>query len=147
MAYVTHEEIEARMGTSALVQVADDDGDNLPDAAVVEEARRAAEGELESYVGRRYRLPLPPVVSETLNGALRSAVLDLVEWRLRTRRPPVSAEVLRRAAETREWLRRIAAGELSLPGGEEVPTSGTHGTVAKVSGEPRRLSRRELEGV
>ena len=61
MAYITNADIEERLGSATYVQLADDDGDNVADVGVVDEARLGADGEVSSYLGRRFQLPIDPV--------------------------------------------------------------------------------------
>ena len=58
MAYVTNEDIEQRLGSNAYVQLTDDDGDSVADVAVVDEARLGGEGEVDSYLARRFQVPI-----------------------------------------------------------------------------------------
>lgn len=147
MGYIANTDIEKRLGAATYVQLTDDDGNGVGDAAVVDEARLAAEGEVDSYLGRRYAVPISLVSFPELAGLLRSAALDLAELRLRSRRPPAPPEAIRRAAETVEWLRRIGSGELALPTAAEVPTTTARGPIAKAAGNPRVLTTQELESI
>lgn len=100
----------------------------------LEAAIREAWGEVESYVGQRYPLPLP-----ALPEVLRAKAVDIAVYRLFLRRgirPGTADEV----AETRyrdavAFLRDVAVGRASLP----LPPSGTPATP---SGGPRIQGRR-----
>ena len=90
MAYITNADIEERLGSDTYVQLTDDDGDQVADVGVVDEARLGAEGEVNSYFARRYQVPIDLSVHGDLADLLASITLDLVEYRLRARRPPVA---------------------------------------------------------
>ena len=91
MAYVTSEQIETRLGSVPFVQLTDDAGSGSPDLAVVDAARQAAEGEADSYLARRYAVPIDVNAHGELSALLTGVVLDLVEYRLHARRPADSA--------------------------------------------------------
>ncbi len=145
MAYITNTDIEQRLGHAAYVQLADDDGNGAADTGVVDEARLAAEGEVNSFLALRHATPIDVAVYSELADLLKSISLDLAEYRLRLRRPPVSEDARRRREQTIEWLRRIGDGTVALPSLSAVPTPAARGTVAKAVGAERLLSRGELE--
>ena len=144
MAYVTNADIEERLGTAAYVQLTDDDGDGAADVGVVDEARLGAEGELDSYLARRVQVPVDLTTHADLADLLATITLDLVEYRLRARRPPVSDEARQRYARAVEWLRRVADGRVTLPSAAPLATNPVHGTHGAVFGEQRLLTRDEL---
>jgi len=145
MAYITNTDIDLRLGHASYVQLADDDGDGAADAAVVDEARLAAEGEVNGYLALRYAAPIDLDAHPELADLLKSMALDLAEYRLRLRRPPVSEDATRRRDQTTDWLRRIAEGTVALPSLSAVATTATRGTVAQSVGAERVLSRDELK--
>ncbi len=146
MAYISDADIQERLGDATYIQVADDDGDGTANAGVVMEARLAAEGEVDSYLAARFPVPIDLTVHPELSSLLASITLDLVEVRLRSRRPPVPQDVLRRGATTREWLARIADGTIALPSATQMTTNPARGMTGLVTGEERLLSRDELSG-
>ncbi|KAB2947168.1 MAG: DUF1320 domain-containing protein, partial [Phycisphaerae bacterium] len=104
VAYITNEDIEARLGASAFVQLTDDDGDGEADAAVVDEIRLAAEGEVNSYLAQRYAAPIDVGAFPELSALLKSVTLDVAEFRCRVRRPPVAEDARRLYDSARGWL-------------------------------------------
>ena len=144
MGYITNADIEERVGSVALVQLADDDGNGVADAGVVDEARLGAEGEVNSYLGRRYSVPIDLTIHPDLADVLASFTLDLAEYRLRLRRPPVSEDAKRRSDQAIEWLTRVADGRIELPSSVGVAASSARGTIATTTGEKRLLTRDEL---
>jgi len=145
MAYLTNLDIEQRLGHAACVQLADDDGDGQPDAGVVDEARLGAEGELNSYLARRYEVPIDLGRHPDVGDLLKTVALDLAEYRLRLRRPPMPDDAAARRQRTTAWLARVADGRVSLPASIPIAASSSRGTVATVTGATRRLSDKELE--
>jgi phage gp36-like protein len=146
MAYITNVDIEERVGSDAYVQLTDDDGDGVADVGVVDEARLAAEGEVNSYLARRYQVPIDVTTHMDLADILASFTLDLAEHRLRARRPPVPQDIQDKRAQAVEWLSRIADGALELPSAAPVARNPTCGTLGATTGEARLLSRDELSG-
>ncbi|MGB2985847.1 MAG: DUF1320 domain-containing protein [Phycisphaerae bacterium] len=146
MAYITNADIEERLGSDAYVQLTDDDGDGEADVGVVDEARLGAEGEVNSYLARRYQAPVDLTAHADLADVLASFTLDLVEYRLRARRPPVPKDILDRQARAIEWLKGVADGSLELPSATPIAGSIARGTLGAVTGDERLLSRDELSG-
>ena len=146
MAYISNADIEERVGSATYVQLADDDGDGVADVAVVEEARRGAEGEVNSYLARRYEVPINLSAHAELAGLLTSVTLDLAELRLRSRRPPVPETALVQRDRAIEWLRRVAEGAIDLPSVLPLASSSIRGLRAASTGGVRVLSREEMSG-
>lgn len=144
MGYITNSDIEERVGSVAHVQLADDDGNGVADVGVVDEARLGAEGEVNSYLGRRYSVPISLTIHPELADMLASITLDLAEYRLRLRRPPVPEDARRRRDQAIEWLTRVAEGRIELPSAVGVAASSARGTIAATVGEKRLLTRDEL---
>ena len=144
MAYITNTDIEARLGSQAYVQLTDDDADGVADIGVVNEARLAAEGEVDSYLSRRYEVPINLSVHSELVGLLMSITLDLAEHKLRSRRPPVPPDAIRKYTQAIVWLRDLSEGRVDLPSAAEVAVNTTRGTIAATTGADCVLSREEL---
>lgn len=145
MAYITNTDIELFLGTPTYVQLTDDAGSGSADVNKVNQALLGAEGEVNSYLAARYRVPLDLAGESELQNVLRTFVLDLVSYRLHSRRPPVPGDVVRRRSEAVEWLARVAAGLVQLPAtiARAEPTS--LGVIADVRTNPRSMTRDELK--
>lgn len=144
MAYITNADIEERVGSDAYVQLADDDGDGVADVGVVDEVRLGAEGEVNSYLARRFQVPIDLTVHPDLTDVLASFTLDVAEYRLRVRRPPVPKDVADKRAQAIDWLTRVAGGLIVLPSAAPVATNTARGALGEATGEERLLSRDEL---
>jgi phage gp36-like protein len=147
MAYVSNDDVLLRLGQRAYVQLSDDAGSGSANEAVIDAARAAAEGEVNSYLARRYRVPLDLAAHPELNAILAAVTLDVVELRLHARRPPVPEHITLRYRAALDWLSRVGSGAAALPA-ESAPAAGTvTGAGAVVTGEDVTLSRAELEGL
>ncbi len=144
MSYVSNTEIQQRLGAAAYVQLTDDDGDGLADVAVVDEARLGAEGEVNSYLARRFAVPIDLTVHADLADLLKSITLDLIEQRLRQRRPPVPEATTVRYRDAKGWLQAIAEAKIELPSATPVAGHALRGPTAQTTGDDRVLSRDEL---
>lgn len=147
MTYVTNEDIEARLGTLAYVQLTDDAGTGSADTDKVDEARLGAEGEVNSYLARRYAVPLSLSGESELAAVLKSVVLDLVSYRLHGRRPPIPADVVRRRAEAVAWLAQAASGLIELPLVNAPPGATAQGIVGRAEGPARLMTRESMENL
>lgn len=144
MAYLTNTDIQLRLGDATYVQLTDDDGNGSADTAVVDEARLAAEGQVNGILARRFQVPIDVSVHTELADVLKSVTLDVVEHRLRSRRPPVPDDARRLYEQAIAWLHGVAEGLIDLPAASEIATNVTRGPVAASRGEPRLLTRDEL---
>jgi len=143
MSYISNTDIQTRLGSAAYVQLTDDVGAGSANEAVVDEARLAAEGEVDSYLARRFATPIELARHPELADLLRSICLDLAEHRLRLRRPPIPAETTARRSAAVAWLERVASGEVELPASVQ-PESAGGGLAKRITGSERVLSREEL---
>ncbi len=144
MAYITNADIQERLGDAAYVQLTDDDGDGIADVGVVDEARVGAEGEVNGYLAMRYLLPIDLSVHTDSADVLASVALDLAEYRLRSRRPPVPDEAVRRHTQAIAWLQSVSQGTIELPSTAGGVPAGSRGPIAEVTGEDRILSHDEM---
>ncbi|MCK6455724.1 MAG: DUF1320 domain-containing protein [Phycisphaerae bacterium] len=145
MGYVTNADIEERLGTTAYVQLTDDAGSGSADLDKVNEARLGAEGEVDSYLSARYAVPVDLTDRPELAAVLKTFVLDLIEYRLHGRRPPVPSDVARRHAEAITWLRRVSFGSVHLPAAPAPASHRGRGAPAEVFGPTRRFTRDSLD--
>lgn len=143
MSYITNTSIQNRLGLATYVQLADDDGDGQADAVVVDEVRLAAEGEVNSYLARRFSVPIDLATHPDLSGLLASITLDLAEYRLRLRRPPVPASAAKRYEQAVQWLQGVADGVIDLPGAGVTPNP-DRSSLGSTASDPRVLTHEEL---
>jgi len=146
MAYISNSDIETRLGSAVYVQLTDDTGAGTPNEAVVNEARAGAEGEVDAYLARRYAVPIDLSRHPELAGILTSMALDLAEYRLRLRRPPISSEAVARRDAAVTWLQRAASGEIELPAASAPSASTLGGFAGRATGAERVMTREDLSG-
>ncbi len=144
MSYISNSDIQTRVGPSAYVQLTDDAGSGSANEAVVDEARAGAEGEVDGYLARRFAVPIDLSRHPELAGILASISLDLAEYRLRLRRPPIPAEAVARRDAAVAWLQGVAGGVIDLPAAAApapTPLGEFHG---RATGAERVMTREEL---
>jgi phage gp36-like protein len=141
MAYVTNEDIEAWLGSEAYIALTDDSGTGSADTTKVVEARLGAEGEANSYLSTRYAVPVDVSSEPEIEAVLKSFVVDLVSYRLHSRRPPVPDDVVRRREEAITWLSRVASGVVQLPASVALKESTVLGTLGEAAGPERAMTR------
>ncbi len=147
MAYATQIDITELYSEDALY-VADRDGDGVPDAAAITRALRSASGEIDSYLGVRFSLPLP----ETPDLLVQFCV-DIALYRLALSRDVLSDEHRNRYEDTLKHLKDIARGSATLnitqgaggDGGE--PTVPDRPRPIVVGGPEREFTRAKLRGL
>lgn len=145
MSYVTNSDIQSRLGSQAYIQLTDDAGSGSADTAKVDEARLGAEGEVNSYLATRYATPVDLTNEPEVQAVLKSFVLDLVSYRLHSRRPPVPADMVRRREEAVTWLSRVASGIVQLPSAITLAESASMGSLPQSAGPARSMTRETLE--
>ena len=144
MNYISDQDIELRLGSAVCVQLTDDAGSGEINAAVLEAARADAEGEVNSYLARRYRVPIDTVSHPEVVGVLRAVTLQIVEYRLYSRRSSVPEDVVERYEMAIKWLEKVADGEVHLPGDSPLALANVTGMVARVAGNEGVFSREGL---
>jgi phage gp36-like protein len=72
--------------------------------------------------------------------------LDVIEYRLHARRPPIPDDVATRYRAAAAWLVQISEGNAALPAVAPLPAAAGAGIVAHVLGNPATLSRKTFEG-
>ena len=147
MSYITNDDVELRLGTARYTQLTDDAGTGSPDTNVADEARQGAMGEVDSYLARRYRVPIDLVAHPETASVLMSVSLDLVEYRLHSRRRDVPGAVIKKRDTALVWLTRVADGIASLPTITPIDANPGLGLRAESTGDERLLSRDELQGL
>lgn len=112
MPYATQSDIVELYGINALV-VADRDGDGEPDSDAVARALALSSGEMDTYIGRRYSLPLPLL---TLSSAahLTQLCVDIAVYRLALSQDVATTEHRVRYDDAISVLTKVADGRVSL---------------------------------
>lgn len=144
--YAVQADIEAIYSQDALY-IADRDGDGVVDADAVARALTTASGEIDSYIGVRYTLPL-----EAAPELLKQFCVDIAIYRLALSRDVLSEEHRRRYEDTIRHLDKIAKGtaSLNLPGPVDPDTGeATQAPPRPIvsDGPPRAFTRENMRGL
>lgn len=133
MPYATLDDLRARFGESELVALSVLESGEEIDAARVDEAIAVAVDQVESYLRKRYTVPLASVPRSVRDATCVLAGAWLAETNPRT----VPSETQRRAKDdTLRWLRDLSKGDVTLEG---VETPASPGVSARVSDRDRRF--------
>ena len=132
--YATLEDLRARYGDDELIQISDLDGAaDAIDAGRVERAISVATDQVESYLRKRYTVPLT-----TVPVSIVEAVCVLARHWLASNGRTMPTEQMNRERDAQlRWLRDLASGLTSLEGASEVKAS--PGAAARVSDRERRF--------
>ncbi|RMC99564.1 DUF1320 domain-containing protein [Aquitalea palustris] len=135
--YITQQGLEDRFGREFLLRVTDPTNTGEVDQGKVNRAISDASELVNSYLGKRYTLPVPFVP-----GALERVAADLVRYFLYSSQP--GEEVTKRYDDGVKWLKDVANGVVSL--GLPVPETPTSSTGKVVMSGPRRKFTRRTMG-
>lgn len=92
-----------------------DDGTTLnKDSAILDEAILEAEGEFESYVAKRYDLPVQ-AEDGTVPPKVKSTIITLSKYHLYARRDAISKEIQVQYDAATSWLNKVARGHATIP--------------------------------
>lgn len=138
MSYATQQNLVDRFGERELIELTDrsEPPQGTVDAGVVAAALAAADSLIDSYVGRRYDLPLASVPAQ-----IATVAGDIARYELHTDAPPERVVSARDAAL--RFLRDVAAGNAVLDvGGEEPAASGDN---VLTSGDDRVFTKDSMK--
>lgn len=137
MAYATVSDMVARWGRDEMIRLSASDEalTEEPVAAAIELALTDATGLINSYLRRRYTVPLSPVPQEVLRACCILARCDLAQGGGKT----PSEEMRKQCEGTLRWLRELADGT----GGLDVAVADT-GSGARVQDRPPLYRRGPL---
>jgi len=144
MAYASLALLLERLYEQTIISLTDDVDGGVVGQDAVDRAIADADTEIDSYIGKRYTVPVDPVPA-----LLARLSLDLSIEILYSRRPHVETPeaVVRGAKNARTLLANIAANKADIPGIQEVDLSGTSASGASFSSEERVFTRSSLRGL
>lgn len=143
MSYSSNSDIQTRLG-SKYVTLTDDTSPGVADETRVTQARQFAEAEVDSYLARRFAVPVNTTGQTDLEIALRAVSVDLAIHRLYERKPPVPVEIVQRRAAAVAWLAGIANGSIVLPANTELAPNQTQDLPGTATGRKKTLTEAEL---
>ena len=116
MPYATPQDLIDRLGAREATAISDRAGTGQPNTAVLASALALAEDEVNSYVGRRYALPLVNKSGQpaAVPSVLQRLVIDIARYR-QTGTEIMETETIRnRFKDAVRLLEQIAEGKISL---------------------------------
>lgn len=139
MTYASQQDLIERFGEDEIRQLSDRDRDGTIDAAVVARALADADALIDSYIGKRHKLPLEQTPPQIASIAATIAFFNLFR-----NDPPEYVEKANEAAQ--KFLKDVSQGHAVIEfavTGEEPPRDGQ---VVLTSGPERVFSRDKLGG-
>jgi phage gp36-like protein len=139
MTYATQSHLTDRYGTDMLLQLTDRASPpaGAVDADVVARALADADALVDSYIGRKYELPLAATPA-----VLTTYAAQVAFYLLHRDRP--TEEARRDYEDARTWLKDVAAGRAEIQVAGVEPESTSDGL--ETSGPDRVFTRTKLEG-
>lgn len=134
--YCTKSDLEARFGTEEILELTDRDADGVEDAGVLYVAIADAGNTIDSYVSKRYDLPLAEIPQRLVKIAC-----DLVRYDLHKEDPP--ERVMAAYKDAMATLRDIAAGRAVLDVAGTEPTGAKDDVIVE---GPERMFNKETMG-
>lgn len=108
MTYATQADMEDAFGATEILQIADRDGDSLPDAGFLDAVLERADSCIDGYLSGRYALPLatpyPPVIVATACDLARYWLYD----------NEATERVREGFEDAMAWLKDVAASKVLL---------------------------------
>lgn len=138
--YSTQQELVDRYGENALLDLADRDNDGVIDTDVVEQAIVDASELIDSYLAKRYALPL-----QSTPAPLKRICGDMVLYLL-SGDGTVTDEKRKRYEDALKFLKALADGTASLGAALEQDSANSVGQV-EMESSPRLFSRKTMRGV
>ena len=122
--YAITTELKARFeNTAAVAHVTDSEDDATPNENVLSEALNAAEGIIDSYVGRRHSTPVAVSGDTVLANWMKSMTLDIGVYRLLQRGGVIPDAIIRSYEEVIDWLKAVGNGDAVLPAAAQQATT------------------------
>lgn len=139
MSYASYSILVGQFGEAEIIRSSDRDQDGAADAGVIAQALTDADGEIDSYIGVVYKLPLNPVPGVVVTYA---GVIALYRMSLQT--GVLTEEKRQRYEDAIRWLRDVAKGSAVLDGVDQPDTKA--GGIRYFT-EPREFTRAKLGGI
>lgn len=140
MPYITLQDLIDRYGEVVMLGVADRDSDGEYDTDAVDRAITDASETIDSYLAKRYALPLPSIPAP-----LKRICGDIVLYLLSSD-GTVTDEKRKRYEDAINFLKALAKGDASLGAALEQDSNNNVGQVEMTS-SPRLFSRNTMRSV
>lgn len=112
MSYAAQQDLIDRFGEEEFNRLADRDNDGQEDSAVVTAVIVDTDALIDSYLGRRYKLPL-----QNSYPLLTAVAADIIRYKLHDDKP--TDEVRKRYENQLKLLEKLARGEVRFSGEED----------------------------
>lgn len=123
--YCTQSDLEKRFGTEEILELTDRDADGVTDAGVLDVVIEDAGAAIDSYIAKRYDLPISEVPTR-----LKKIACDLVFYALHQDPPDKVSDDNKEALK---FLKDIAMGRAELDIAGKEPTSATNDILVDAS--------------
>lgn len=140
MPYSTQADILNRMTQQELVQLTDDAGTGVVDAAKVDAAIAAADSLIDAYAGARYALPLAS------SEQVRTLSVDLAIFELEKRRRRIRDVTQQARDQALAFLRDVAAGRATLEQAATPQAAEASAEKPDRQAQPRVFENDKLDG-
>jgi len=140
MAYIVNQDIIDRLTTETAARLTTESG-STPSTTVLDEIRLSAEGEVNSYLSKRYKVPVDLTAHADLAATLKGYTLDVAVYRAFVRRPPVPESAAETYKSAKEWLAKVSEGKLPLPASVTPASTTSDDPPAGYGGSPSIVSR------
>jgi phage gp36-like protein len=126
MTYATPQDLIDRLGLREATAISDRNGTGLPDTAVLTTALAEAEVEVNSYLGRRYLLPLTSADTNqvVVPSLLKRVVIDIARYRQTGTEIMETDSIRNRYKDAIRLLEQIAEGKVSVGNLLPAPSGG-----------------------
>lgn len=141
MPYCTQDDILKLLPAADLAQLTAESGDT-PDADVVAEAITAADALINSYIGRRYQLPLAAAP-----GQVKALSVTIGIYKLYRRRGFENAARRQDYEDAVKFLDSVSKGTAIIEGASGVEPAGQVQDVTEISSQTRVFDRDSLRGM
>ena len=141
--YATRDDaVIAAGGVARLVQLSDFDDSGQEDSGLVDDALCEAEGVINSYVRKRFEVPIPAPIPETIRNTCRNMAIYI----LKSRRDAVTEKDAMEQTQRIEWLEGIASGKVDPGVAPKLAKSPHNSPRATERPTSKAVSRKNLEG-
>lgn len=145
--YLTNQDLIDRIGSDLKTAQLTGESGSVPDQAVLTGVREHAESLLDSHLPPKYAPKVDLTAYPHVAKLIKGTALDLAEYLLRSRRPPVPEDYRTKYEDALAWLAKLQKGEVALPSQTPIPEATSTGPIAEVYGPKRQFTNETLEGL
>ena len=143
MGYATYQDMVEQFGEREVRLISDRENTGMPNPLVIDGGLQTADAEIDSYIAKRYTLPLREVPR-----VLAVFACDIARYRLTGTERTESGVILERYRMAIRYLEKVAAGSVTLGAGATTGTvvESDEDAVQFCVGAPRQFTRRSTGG-